>query len=305
MAALCYGAMLTAATICWAAPDEDALGRAQAYPAAPKIEKSRQQRYLVGSFSAMDRISPYCAMPPSVHPLILKKTPTETVLHYRFGDKTLTLDDYMQRQRATGVLVLKDDEIVAERYNYDRTPDMRMLSNSMAKTVVALALGKALQEKHIRSLDDTAATYVPEIAGTLYGETRIVDLMRMASGARFTEDYTRYDDRARFRAVARREGVARAARIITERADEEGRRFNYASAQTAMLGLVLRGATGMSLCDYVDEKIWQPMGAEGVATWLLNPGDRVELAQGGLNATVRDYARLWPVDGERRHGART
>ena len=211
---------------------------------------------------------------------------------YRFDGRTRTLDDYLQRQRATAVLVLKDGEIVAERFNYGRTPDMRMLSNSMAKTLVALALGQALDDGAIRSLDDTAARYVPELEGTLYGETRLVNLLRMASGARYVEDYTDLDDRAAFNAIVRRQGVLAAARSVTERAAPQGAKFNYAGAQTEVLGLVLRSATKRSLCDYVDERLWRPLGAEAAASYLLNPVDRVEQAQGGFNATLRDYARL-------------
>nr|WP_295778299.1 serine hydrolase [Rhodoferax sp.] len=275
-----------------AAPDEDALGKANAYPAAPKLIQTHQERYIVGSFSGMDSLSPHCTLPASDKPLALRTAEAETNFHYRFKGQALTLDDYMQRQRATAVLVLKDGVVVAERYNYARNPSMRMLSNSMAKTITALALSKALEEGLIHSFDDSAATYVPALKGSLYGETRIVNLLRMASGARYVEDYTQQDDRARFNATVRKEGVVAAARSITERADAEGERFNYAGAQTQVLGLVLQGATGKTLCNYVAEKIWQPLGAEVKATWQLNPLDQLELAQGGFNATVRDYARL-------------
>jgi len=284
-----------------AAPDEDALGKAAGYPVARSVPQAYEQGFIVGSFSAMDSIAPACTLPPSAQPLPLKKAESETVFRYRFDGRNLTLDDYLQRQRATAVLVLKDGEIVAERYNYERTPAMRMLSNSMAKTIVALGIMKALEDGAIHSLDDTAATYVPELKDSLYGNTRIVNLLRMASGARYVEDYSANDDRARFNAAARRTGYVQAARLITERADGEGQRFNYAGVQTDVLGLVLRGATGKTMCEYVTEKIWQPLGAEGAGTWLLNPVDKVELAQGGFNATVRDYARLgWMManDGE-------
>jgi CubicO group peptidase (beta-lactamase class C family) len=126
----------------------------------------------------------------------------------------------------------------------------------------------------------------------MYGGTRLLDLLRMASGARYVEDYTADDDRARFNATARRAGIVQAARQVTERSDPPGQRFNYAGAQTEVLGLVLRGATGRTLCDYVGERIWKPIGAQAAASWLLNPADHVELAQGGFNATLRDYARL-------------
>jgi len=275
-----------------AAPDEDLLGKAEGYPVGKTREEAYQQKYIVGSFSAMDQIEPTCSLPPSPEPLALKKPETPVAFTYQFRDQTLTLDDYLQRQRTTAVLVLKDNEIVTERYNYQRTPIMRMLSNSMAKTIVALAMGKAREEGLIRSFDDAAETYVPELKGTLYGGTRLVNLMRMASGARYVEEYSRTDDRARFNAAFRRDGTARAARIITERADPEGEKFNYSGAQTQMLGLVLRAATGRTLCDYVDEKIWRPLGAESKATWVINPVDQVEIASGAFSATVRDYARL-------------
>lgn len=275
-----------------AAPDEELLGKAQGYPIGTNMQTAFRQPYMVGSFSAMDRLQQHCTLAPAQEPLVLKKAASETAFVYQFKNQALTLDDYMNHQRATAVLVLKDGEIVAERYNYERTPEMRMLSNSMAKTVVALAIGKAREEGAIRSFDDTAEKYVPTLAGTLYGGTKLVNLMRMASGARYVEDYSGHDDRARFNAVARSDGVAKAAAVITERADPEGERFNYGSAQTMMLGLVLRAATGRTLCDYVDEKIWQPMGAESAATWLVNPVDQVEFASGAFNATVHDYARL-------------
>lgn len=284
--------LLLASANSFAAPDETALGKAQGYPVPTTVVQGYQEPYLVGSFSARDSVGAHCDMAPAAQPLPLAVARSEPWLRYRFNNRQFTLDDYMQRQRATAVLVLKDGEIVAERYSYDRTPTMRMLSQSMAKTVVALAIGKALEEGRIHALDDTAVTYVPTLAGTLMGETRIIHLLRMASGAQYVEDYSDNDDRFRFNAVARKSGLVAAARTLTERAEPGGQRFNYSSAQTEILGLVLQGATGQTLCQYVDATIWQPMGAESAATWLLNPADHLALAAGGLNATVRDYARL-------------
>ncbi|WP_447407279.1 serine hydrolase, partial [Clostridium perfringens] len=76
-----------------------------------------------------------------------------------------------------------------------------------------------------------------------------------------------------------------AAKTVTTRTDPPGERFNYTSSQTAVLGLVLRRATHRTLCDYIDEKIWKPIGAESEATWLLNPADGTEIAMGSFNAT--------------------
>ena len=285
-------ALLLCAASAAAAPDEAALGRDAGYPVAPRLAQIHEPRYIVGSFSAMDTLAPHCALAPATEPRPLPAARRPPRFDYRFDGRTLTLDDYLQHQRATGLLVLKDGEIVAERYGYDRTPDMRMISNSMAKTLVALSVGQALAAGEIASLEDTAARYVPALQGTLYGETRLVNLLRMASGARYVEDYTDSDDRAKFNALVRREGVLAAARSVTEREHAQGERFNYAGAQTEVLGLVLRAATGRTLCELVDERLWQPLGAESAASYLLNRADRSEQSQGGFNATLRDYARL-------------
>ncbi|MBL8339509.1 MAG: serine hydrolase [Rhodoferax sp.] len=275
-----------------AAPDENSLGKAWGYPVAPRLAQAFQEGYRVGSFSAMDSLGPHCVLEPSATPLPLPRAASEPAFRYSYEGRSYTLDDYMQRQRATVLLVLKDGEIVSERSNYDRTPAHRHLSNSMAKTIVALAVGKALEEKRIRSLDDTAADYEPRLAGTVYGRTKILHLLRMASGARFVEDYSGSDDLARFSRIAQRNGTAAAAAEIRQMASEPGSTFNYASAETQMLGLVLRAATGESLCAYVGSRIWQPMGAQSRATWLTNPADGIEMSSGYFNATAHDYARL-------------
>jgi CubicO group peptidase (beta-lactamase class C family) len=300
--AMWVAAALLSCQVSLAAPDEEAMGKSAGYPTAPKPGQSDQDPYMVGSFSAMDSINPHCILAPSSTPLPLPKASSETVFRYKFRGETLSIDDYMQHQRVTGLLILKDGKIVAERYNFKRTPEHRMLSESMAKTVVALAVGKALEEGRIRSLDDTAASYVPELAGTLYGQTKLVNLLRMASGAQFVHDQTPTDDRAKFSKLARAKGYVTALKSVTQRAAPEGEVFNYSNTQTVVLGLVLRAATGQSLCAYVDEKLWKPMGAESRATWLLNPADQFEQFAGGFNATVRDYARLgWLMarDGQR------
>ena len=298
-------ALLVLCSLASAAPDELALGRAAGYPAAPRLSQIHEPGYIVGSFSALDSLSPHCMLPPAEHPLALPAAASSPAFTYRYDGHSYALDDYMQHQRATAVLVLKDGQIAAERYNYGRRPDMRMLSNSMAKTLVALAIGQAVADGSIRSIDDTAARYVPTLEGTLYGDTRLVDLLRMASGARFVEDYTDTDDRAVFNKVMRREGVVAAARSVKERAAPAGTRFNYASAQTEVLGLVLRAATRRGLCELVDQRLWQPMGAEASASYLLHPADRLEQAAGGFTATTRDYARLgWMLANDGRVGDR-
>jgi CubicO group peptidase (beta-lactamase class C family) len=93
----------------------------------------------------------------------------------------LTVDDYLARQRIMGLILVKDGVIQLERYQYDRKPTDRFVSHSMAKSITALAIGIALADGKIRSLDDPAEQYARKLRGTLYGGTSLRNLLRMAS----------------------------------------------------------------------------------------------------------------------------
>jgi CubicO group peptidase (beta-lactamase class C family) len=87
------------------------------------------------------------------------------------------------------------------------------------------------------------------------------------------------------------EGGAATVLPFQTRERAPGERFSYSSAETQVLGLVLRAATATPLAEYLSTKIWQPMGAEADATWAIDKGG-YETAYFAVNATVPDYARL-------------
>lgn len=280
-----------------AAPDEDKLGKAQGYPVGTAATWFFDESVRVGSFTHQGEIPNISGgsanvLEPSPRPMPLTVAPREPAFRWSVGnERNLTVDDYLNRQRVMGLIVIKDGVIQLERYQYDRKPTHRFLSNSMAKSITALAVGLALSEGKIRSLDDTAATYAPSIAGTLYGETTVRNLLRMSSGARFKEEYNNNDDLARYSRAAGQGGIAAGAKVITEREAPQGTRFNYASAETDMLALVVQGATGQTLSAYLTPRLWQAIGAETSALWRADRNG-LERAGGNFNATLRDYARL-------------
>jgi CubicO group peptidase (beta-lactamase class C family) len=274
------------------APDEEALGKSQGYPRG-NLRNYWEEPYRVGSFSAADRVfSKHCTVAASASPLALARAPAEPKFRYSSIGEELSLDDYLNRNPTMGLLIIKDGEILVERYQYDRTKDDRFLSNSMAKTIVSMAIGIALHEGKIASLDDTAAKYEKRLAGTAYGETTLRNLLRMSSGVKFVEDYSGRDDLARWFDFARQGGSIYASKQFNEREVPQGTRFSYSSSQTEVLNLALRAATGRTLCDWIAEKIWQPMGAERDAVWVAATFDGVEYGSFGFNATLRDYARF-------------
>ena len=281
----------------WSAPDEDKLGKAQGYPVGNARNWFYDESVRVGSFTAEGEIPGIFGgkanvLAASSAPMPLPRADHEPGIRWANDvRKNLTVDDYLARERIMGLLIIKDGVVQVERYQYERTPAQRFVSNSMAKSIVSMAIGIAVQEGKIASLDDRADKYLPAIAGTLYGETTIRNLLRMSSGAHFEERYDGKDDLERFARAVIHGGVEEAAHVITQRDQPQGSHFSYASAETEVLAAVLRGATGMSLSEYLTPRLWQAIGAETPALWRAAPTG-LERAAGNFNATLRDYGRL-------------
>lgn len=270
------------------------LGKAEGYPACKFSFAPLEQRCLVGTLSHFDELVPArkVAKGSAAHPL--RRLEREPALRYGRERQAGTLDSFLEQNRNTGLLVLKGDTLLAERYQYERKPEHRFQSYSMAKTVVGMLFGIALGEGKIASIDDRADKYVPELKGHPYGETKLRHLLTMSSGVRFIEEYNGKDDiteLARRTLFQQGPGGVQALLPFNVRVRPAGEKFYYASAETEVLSLVLRNAVGKPLAEYLSEKIWQPMGAEADATWLIDGGGH-ELGYMGLNVTLRDWGRL-------------
>ena len=156
------------------------LGKSAGYPIGTRANWFYDESVRVGSFSNLDRLLPHNTLQKAASPLPLPAAANPPTIEYQFENRTLTLDDFLARQRVTGLLLIKDGKVLFERYQYDRTPAHRFVSHSMAKSIVSIAVGMALAEGKIASLDDTVAKYVPKLAGVPYGETSIRNVLRMS-----------------------------------------------------------------------------------------------------------------------------
>ena len=288
------GALLVA-TAALAAPDEELLGKSKGYPVCNLGFGENQ--CLVGALSHFDRLFPARTVQKGAAVRELRKAPKEPPIFYRrlgTADAPKSVNDFLDENRNTGLLVMKDDVILVERYQYGRTAADRFQSYSMAKTVVAMLIGIALKEQKIKSIEDLAQDYVPELKGHPYGETKLRDLLTMSSGVRFTEDYSGKDDSWELGSkTIGQQGPGGAASVASFRTREvpPGTRWHYSSAESEVLGLVLRAAVNQPLVQYLSEKIWQPMGAESDATWQVDASGH-ETGFMGINATLRDWGRF-------------
>ncbi|MEI8302967.1 MAG: serine hydrolase [Burkholderiales bacterium] len=200
------------------------------------------------------------------------------------------IDDYLARNPVTGLLIAREDVILAERYQYGRGEAHRFTAFSMAGGLLALMAGIALQERRLR-LDDPAQLYVPALAGSAYGATPVRHLLTMSSGMRPRDELSADDAEGMGLPGGWEPGGARAARLFEERLAPPGERWHPSVGDTFVLALVLRAVAGQPLCDYFSDRIWKPIGAEADASWIIDRSGQ-ELGFTGFNAVLRDYARL-------------
>jgi len=272
----------------------EAYGRLVGYPHCKQLEYIDDKRCRVGAFSHFDTLFPARTIAPAREASKFGRAAHEPDLRYSFAGKEWTIDDYLNRFPITGLLIAKGDTILVERYQYGRNDGHRMTSFSMAKTIVGLLVGVAISEGAIRSIDDRAETYVPGLAGTEYGLAPIKALLQMRSGVHFNEDYT--DGTSDIYTLGRgvlEQGAGSLATVkrFNSRRAAPGEVFSYSSAETVVLGLVLASATGRTVADYASEKIWQRIGTEAAASWIIDATGQ-EIAFAYVNAVLRDWARL-------------
>ena len=230
----------------------------------------------------------------------IKAGDTETSLPYAKRDlndvvlelkgASMTINDYFTRQRVAGLLVIKDGTIVYERYGLGNDENSKWISFSVAKSVVSMLIGAAIKDGYITSVDEKVTDYLPRLKGSAYDQSSIKNLLQMASGVTWNEDYA---DPQSDVATATWETVALYDFLRDKpRNAEPGEMFNYNTAETNLAGTLLRSAIGNNLSTYLSDKIWQPFGMESDGNWNLTEEGGGEFGGCCINATLRDYGRI-------------
>jgi len=204
------------------------------------------------------------------------------------------LDAYFERQRVAALVVLVDGKVVLERYGLGFGPEGRWTSFSVAKSLTSTMVGAALQDGSIRSLDDKVSAYVPDLAGSVYDDVTVRQLLTMTSGVAWNEDYGDPEsDVARFNAHEPADGLDVTVSYMRglSRVAPPGEQWLYKTGETNLIGVLVSEATGRPLAEYLSEKIWAPFGMEQDATWLLGSTGH-EISGCCIQASTRDMARF-------------
>lgn len=198
-----------------------------------------------------------------------------------------TLLKQIETYKPATFLVIKQNEIIYEKY-WDKYSENSLTNSfSVAKTFTALLIGIAIDEGKINSVDDAVADYLPEYKE--HPELKIEHLLTMSSGINFDESYN-----SPFGHMAKAYYGTDLKKLNTDYTvtEKPGETWRYLGGNTLILSFILEKATGVTLSEYMSEKVWKPIGAKNDALWNLDHKDGVEKAYCCFYSNARDFARI-------------
>jgi CubicO group peptidase (beta-lactamase class C family) len=280
-------ALLAAGGVWYTSLDKETRGLLAALPTDRDV-LSWKQGQREAAFRAMDRM-PVLAKASSV-----TASPTPMPLPAGQPLEIPGIDEYLRTQNTAGLVILQDGKVRFERYGLGFDDAGRWTSFSVAKSFTSTLVGAAIQDGHIKSLEDKVSQYIPGLRGSAYDDVTVRQLLTMSSGVRWNEDYEDPKaDVAQFNNATPEAGMDATVSYLRKlpRAHPPGEVWNYNTGETNLIGVLVSSATGKPLAQYLQEKIWHPAGMESEATWLLGRTGH-EIAGCCLQASTRDFARF-------------
>lgn len=211
-----------------------------------------------------------------------------------------TLARLLPATATDGFLVLQGGKIAFEWYGNGLTASDPHIVFSVSKSITGILAGILVERRQLDP-DAPITRYVPEAAGSVYGDCTVRHVLDMTVGIAFVENYLdTTGDFARYRAATGWNPVADPALVtdlrsflVTLRRDSNphGAKFHYVSPNSDMLGWILERAGGMPYARLLAELIWQPTGAEADAHVTVDRAGAARSA-GGICVTLRDLARF-------------
>lgn len=212
----------------------------------------------------------------------------------------ISFGEAFERNFTDGLVILHQGRIVYERYAGCLADTGRHGAMSVTKSLTGLLAEILIAEG---TLDETrrANSYVPELAGSAFGDATVRQVLDMTTGLRFSEDYS--DPAADiWKHGAAGNPLPKPADYVGPRSYFEflasvakegvhGQAFGYKTVNTDAMGWILSRVTGRPLNELLADRVWSRIGAELEAFYTVN-SIGTPFAGGGLNAGLRDLARI-------------
>ncbi|MER8492702.1 beta-lactamase family protein [Mesorhizobium australicum] len=245
-------------------------------------------------YRSMTKIEPGRLVRRGPHVKLLPIAERQISPHWIWKGRARDVDAYMEAARTSGVIVLKDGQIVLERYGLGRMAKDCWEAQSVTKSVVAILLGSAIQDGYIKNMAALVTEHIPELKGSAYEGVTIRQLVTMTSGVKFNLDYVDpSSDSFKLWSEPFVNGIDPVVAFMRRqpRANQPGARFFYSDPDAALTAILVSNAVGKSMSEYLSEKLWQPCGMEEDAYWIVDPAGN-ERGGCGISISLRDFARL-------------
>jgi CubicO group peptidase (beta-lactamase class C family) len=244
------------------------------------------------TFGSLDSFYPHATVEASDQVWELSADEREIPETFTHEGTTIETTSHLEATGTTGLIVAHNETIVHESYYQGYDESSRATSWSASKSITSALAGIAIEEGHIDSVDDPVSKYVTELEGSTYGDVTVRQLLTMSSGIEWEESGSPTSELTQLFPDAYGSGQSwRDQMGQYDRAFTPGQYHRYASADTIVLSLVIQDATGQSLSEYLETRIWQPAGMEGDATWMID-SEGAEVGMCCFNAQLRDYTRF-------------
>lgn len=248
---------------------------------------------IVENFRNSSKNFPFKRLVSSKYPYRIAKSKKSIKLptSFTFKDSTIVTEDFLTKNQLEGLMIIQNDTIILEEYRKGLTYNQTHIGWSVTKSILSALLGIA-HDDGLFKLDEPITKYLPQFKNTGYDNVLIKDILQMSSGVKFNEDYGDFNsDINRFgRAFALGTSFEEFSKSLI-REHIPGTFNHYVSINTQVLGMLLKKVTNTGLTEYCQEKLWNPLGMQDKGEWIIdNTG--MEMALGGLNVTLRDYAKI-------------
>lgn len=218
--------------------------------------------------------------------------------YYTIGGRAYDLQQYINRNNVTGLMVVKNGIVVLEYYGRGNNAKTLWTSRSVGKSVVSTLVGIAIKEGKIHSLDDKIIQYNPDLAGTVWADVTIRQLLQHTSGVEWTENYE--DPKSDFAQLTKCEAESQTYACVHDLVINKSRKayvkpgevWSYSSGGAWLLGDILEKAVGMPIAQYLQEKIWQPYGMVSDGVWHSYEVGKHDVGAHGFNATLEDWGKF-------------
>ena len=200
--------------------------------------------------------------------------------------------DDVSRQgiRTDALLVIRDGQIIYERYAGPTKASTPHLTWSVSKSLLAATLGVAYGEGRFK-LSEAAATYYPPFAA--HPEVKLGHLFNWASGLNWQEDYEYAPLNSSVVAMLYTRGRADMPAFVASHQGEAtpGSRFRYSSGDSNVLSAALKDMVGAeAYADYPWTALFEPLGITS-AVWETDANGTF-VGSSYAYMTARDLARV-------------